>query len=75
VKHQVLNFFLPFISFMHGIDKKKGHNMLALMLDPKYKSMSVVITYLGHEIVTTLVINYNEQLLLLLLLEVNYKVK
>jgi hypothetical protein len=31
--------------------------MLALMLDPKYKSMCVVITYLGHEIVTTLVIN------------------
>jgi hypothetical protein len=22
---------------MHGIDKKRGHNMLALMLDPKYK--------------------------------------
>jgi hypothetical protein len=52
---------------MHGI----GHNMLALMLGPRYKSMSVVITYLGHEIITTLVINYNEQLLLLLLLEVN----
>ncbi len=75
MKRQVLKRILPFISFMHGIGKKRGHNMPTLMLDPKYKSMCVVITYLGHEIITSLVINYDEQLLVLLLLEVNYKVK
>jgi hypothetical protein len=42
---------------------------------PSIKSICVVITYLGHENLTTLVINYDEQLLTLLLLEVNYKVK
>jgi hypothetical protein len=45
--------------------------MLALVLDPKYKSIHLVIAYLGCEIATTtLVTNYDEQLLLLLLLEV-----
>ncbi len=68
MKHQVLKVLLPFISFMHGL-KKKNHNMLAPMLDPRYKSMHLVITYLGHEVATTLVANYDEQLLLPLLLE------
>jgi hypothetical protein len=47
----------------------KGHNMLAFMLDPRYKNMHLVITYLGCEATTTLVTNYDEQLLLPLLLE------
>ncbi len=38
MKGQVLKVLLPFISFMHGLEKK-GHNMLVHMLDPKYKSM------------------------------------
>jgi hypothetical protein len=49
--------------------KKKNLNMLALMLDPKYKNMCLVITYLGCEVAATLVANYDEQLLLPLLLE------
>jgi hypothetical protein len=39
------------------------------MLDPKYKNTHLVITYLGHEAISTLVADYDEQLLLLLLLE------
>jgi hypothetical protein len=38
MKHQVLDVLIPFISFMHGIDKKKSYNMLVLMLDSKYKN-------------------------------------
>jgi hypothetical protein len=37
------------------------------MLDPKYKSICLVTTYLGHEATTTLMANYDEQLLPLLL--------
>jgi hypothetical protein len=48
MKHQVLDVFIPFISFMHGIDKKKSYNVLVLMLDSKYKSMCLVTIYLGH---------------------------
>ncbi len=64
MKHQVLDVFIPFISFMHGIDKKKSYNVLVLMLDSKYKSMCLVTIYLGRQIITTLVVNFNEQLLL-----------
>jgi hypothetical protein len=55
---------------MHDFDKKKGHDMLALMLDPRYKNMHLVIIYLVMKNIATLVVNYDEQLFLLLLLEV-----
>jgi len=60
VKRQVLKVLLPFISFMHGFQKMKDHNMLVLMLDPKYKSMHLVITYLGHEAIAILMPYYDE---------------
>lgn len=69
MKRQVLEVLLPFISFMHVIDQKKGHNMLALMLDPKYKSMHLVTSYLEYEATTSLVVDYDEKILLPLLLE------
>jgi hypothetical protein len=33
--------------------------MLAIVLDPKYKNMRLVITYLGHEVVATLMVDYD----------------
>jgi hypothetical protein len=55
---------------MHDFNKKTSHNMLALMLDPKDKNMHLVIIYLVMKTIATLVIDYDEQLFLLLLLEV-----
>jgi hypothetical protein len=43
--------------------------MLALMLDPKYRNVKLVNIYLHCEIVATLIIEYDKQLLLPLLLE------
>jgi hypothetical protein len=34
--------------------------MLGIMLNPKCKSMCLVITYLGHETTATLVVDYDE---------------
>jgi hypothetical protein len=48
---------------MHFIAKKKAHNMLALMLDPKYKSMHLLTSYLGHEVIASSVIDYNEKII------------
>jgi hypothetical protein len=31
--------------FLHGFDKKKRHNVLALMLDPRFKNMWLVAYY------------------------------
>jgi hypothetical protein len=60
MKRQVLEVLLPFISFMHCFQKMKGHNMLVLMLDPRYKSMRLVIIFLGREVATTLMAYYDE---------------
>jgi hypothetical protein len=52
----------PFaLYFLYAFKKKeKSHNMLALLLDPMYKNMCLVTTYLGCEVVATLVANYDE---------------
>ncbi len=67
MKCKVLEVLLLVISVMHVVDKKKGHNMLALMLNLGYKSMCLMTSYLGHEVATKLVVNYDEKLLLPLL--------
>jgi hypothetical protein len=40
------------------------------MLDPRYKSMHLVTTYVGCDNVVVLVVEYDQELLLLLLMEV-----
>jgi hypothetical protein len=36
MKKQILEVLLPFVSFLDVFDKKKCHNMLALMFDPRF---------------------------------------
>jgi len=60
MKHQVLNVLRLFFSFLHECDKKKCQNILALMLDLKFKSMHMVTNYLGHVNVFILVVQYDE---------------
>jgi hypothetical protein len=45
--------------------------MLALMFDPRFKTIKLVTMYLGCNIVTIVVVKYDENLLLLLSMEVN----
>jgi len=42
----VLEFFL---SFLRKLEKKKGHNMFSLMSDPRFKSLSLVSSFIGRE--------------------------
>ncbi len=67
MKWQILEVLLPFISFLHTFDTKRDHNMLALMFDLSFKSMLLVITFLGRENVATIVVKYDQRLLLPLL--------
>jgi hypothetical protein len=43
---QVLN---PLLSFMASFQKAKAQNMLAMMLDPCFKGLGLVIQYVGEE--------------------------
>jgi hypothetical protein len=38
-----------FLSFMIYFQTYKAHNMLAMMLNPHYKSLGLVIQYFGKE--------------------------
>ncbi len=59
MKWQILEVLLPFISFLHAFDRKRGHNMLTLMFDPRFKSMWLVTTFLGDENVVAIVVEYD----------------
>ncbi len=37
------------LSFLTRYDEKKVHNMLALMLDPKFKILKLIFYFIGHE--------------------------
>ncbi len=56
---------------MHAFDRIKGHNMLAFVFNPRFKSMQLVTMYLDCENFVVIVVEYDEKLLLFLLLEVN----
>ncbi len=58
MKHQMLIVLQPFPSFLHVFYKKRCHNMLAFMLDPRFKSLQLMINYVGREVAYALVVQY-----------------
>jgi hypothetical protein len=54
---------------MYGFDKKRGHNMLSLMLDLRFKNMQLVANYCGCELASMLVTEYDVGLFLPLLVK------
>ncbi len=50
-------------------DRKKGHDMLILIFDPRFKSIWLVTAFLGCE--NVIVVDYNRELILPLLIKAN----
>jgi len=44
---KVVKVIKPFLQFLQAYDSHQVHNMLALMLDPRFKSLKVVENYVG----------------------------
>jgi hypothetical protein len=38
-----------FLSFLKVYDKRKAHNMISLMLDPRYKNLCIISSIIGRE--------------------------
>lgn len=57
---------------LHGFDRKMGHQMLALMLDSRFKNMHLVASYVVCKNFARSIVDYDSQLLLSLLVE-SYK--
>jgi hypothetical protein len=51
--------FKHFLNFLKTFDSCQVHNMLALMLDPHFKSLWVVESFVGHGNVIHLITKYN----------------
>ncbi len=69
MNYKILGIINPFISFLHVFKMKKGHNIFVLMLDLMFKNLHMVSSNLGGDKVAILVAQYNELLLLPLLVE------
>jgi len=51
--------FKRFLEFLKAFDFYQVHNMLALMLDPCFKSLWVVESFVGHGNVIHFVVEYD----------------
>jgi hypothetical protein len=47
IRKEVCRVLDIFLSFLKKFDEKKTHNMLALMLDPRFKSLHLVSSFIG----------------------------
>jgi hypothetical protein len=47
MRAEIVKVIKPFLQFLQAYDSKQVHNMLALMLDPRFKSLKVVENYVG----------------------------
>jgi hypothetical protein len=61
IKREVINVLVSFLSLLNVYDKKKTHNVISLMLDPKYKSLHIVSSFVGREQGVALVEEYDKK--------------
>jgi hypothetical protein len=47
IKREVINVLDFFISFLKKYENRKVHNMIFLMLDPRFKSLRIVSSFVG----------------------------
>ncbi len=67
MQKQVIVLLKPFLSFLLGFQPRKVHNMLALMFDPWYKGLGLVIDYIGKKWALQIVREYDRQVLFMFL--------
>ena len=73
MREQVVKVLSPFLSFISSYKLATAHNMLALMLDPRFKELALVGSYLGREVATQVAQEYDQKLFLPLLISVYRK--
>jgi hypothetical protein len=59
IKKEVCGVLNGFFSFLKKIYERKTHNMFALMLDSRFKSLCLVSSFIGHDQGITIAKQYN----------------
>jgi hypothetical protein len=49
IRKEVCEILDSFLSFLKKFDERKTHNMLALLLDPRFKNLYLVYFFIGHD--------------------------
>jgi hypothetical protein len=49
IKGEVVNVLNSFLSFLKKYENRKAHNMIFLMLDPRFKSFHILSSFVGRE--------------------------
>jgi hypothetical protein len=61
IKREVINVLDSFLSFLKVYDKRKAHNMISFVLDPRYKSLHIISSFVGKEQGVALVEEYDRK--------------
>ncbi len=61
---ETMNVLVFFLSFLEFVTTTNVHNMLALILDPRFKRLKCVIDFFGHDKVKLLVTKYDNKILI-----------
>ncbi len=64
MQKQVTLVLRPFLDFMNCFKLSKGHNMVALMLDIRFKDLSLLGDYVGHSSTIGIIVTYDREFLL-----------
>jgi hypothetical protein len=64
---KVINVLHPFLSFTKSFSWKRAHNIVALMLDSRFKGIDCIMGYIGKDQTTILVQQYDELIVMPLL--------
>jgi hypothetical protein len=63
IRREVINVLDSFLSFLKKYEIKKVHNMISLMLDPRFKSLHIVSSFVGREQGVAFVEEYDRKFL------------
>ncbi len=72
IKRKVYNVLEAFISFLKKFDERKTHNMLALILNMRYKNLKIIFTFVVKELKVTIVKDYDKKVFFLMILKTHY---
>jgi len=61
IRREVINVLDFFLSFFKKYENRKVHNMISLMLDPRFKSLRIVFSFVGREQGVVLVEKYDRK--------------
>jgi len=61
IRKEVINVLNFFLSFLKKYENRKAHNMISLMLDPRFMSLHIVSSFVGREQGVVLIEKYDRK--------------